>query len=184
MSVRIGIIGGSGLYSMAELTDREEVSIPTPFGDPSVPYVIGRIAGEQVAFLASPRARAPASSLRAELPRQHLRVQDFGRRADPVGKRGRQPQGTIPAARYRRARSVSGSHARAGQHVLRARSRRSRVVRASRMRAAQPDARRFGRKEWVRRCIEGEPTSAWRVRSSRRWPNRCLTDHGGWTSSG
>ena len=52
MSVRIGIIGGSGLYNMAELTDRQEQSISTPFGDPSGPYVIGRIAGEQVAFLA------------------------------------------------------------------------------------------------------------------------------------
>ena len=52
MSVRIGIIGGSGLYNMAELADRQEKSISTPFGDPSGPYVIGRIAGEQVAFLA------------------------------------------------------------------------------------------------------------------------------------
>ena len=52
MSVRIGIIGGSGLYNMEELTDRQEKSISTPFGDPSGPYVIGRIAGEHVAFLA------------------------------------------------------------------------------------------------------------------------------------
>src|SRR6476659_7302537 len=51
MSVEIGIIGGSGLYDMAELTDREERSISTPFGDPSGPYVIGTLRGKRVAFL-------------------------------------------------------------------------------------------------------------------------------------
>jgi 5'-methylthioadenosine phosphorylase len=47
----IGIIGGSGLYDMAELADREEQSIKTPFGDPSGPYVIGTLRGKRVAFL-------------------------------------------------------------------------------------------------------------------------------------
>src|SRR6476659_8465696 len=35
MTIEIGIIGGSGLYDMAELTDREDKTISTPFGDPS-----------------------------------------------------------------------------------------------------------------------------------------------------
>jgi 5'-methylthioadenosine phosphorylase len=48
----IGIIGGSGLYDMAELTDREERRINTPFGEPSAPYVIGTLRGKRVAFLA------------------------------------------------------------------------------------------------------------------------------------
>jgi 5'-methylthioadenosine phosphorylase len=52
MSVQIGIIGGSGLYEMAELTDREERMLTTPFGDPSGPYVIGTLRGKRVAFLA------------------------------------------------------------------------------------------------------------------------------------
>src|SRR6202049_167750 len=52
MSVRIGIIGGSGLYDMAELTAREEKIVTTPFGDPSGPYVIGTLRGKRVAFLA------------------------------------------------------------------------------------------------------------------------------------
>jgi len=52
MSVQIGIIGGSGLYDMAELADREEVSIQTPFGEPSSPYVVGTLGGQRVAFLA------------------------------------------------------------------------------------------------------------------------------------
>jgi 5'-methylthioadenosine phosphorylase len=52
MSLQIGIIGGSGLYDMAELTDREERTIETPFGEPSAPFVIGTLAGKRVAFLA------------------------------------------------------------------------------------------------------------------------------------
>jgi 5'-methylthioadenosine phosphorylase len=48
----IGIIGGSGLYDMAELTDREERSITTPFGAPSGPYILGTLRGTRVAFLA------------------------------------------------------------------------------------------------------------------------------------
>jgi len=52
MNPTIGIIGGSGLYDMAEVTDREERRIATPFGDPSGPYVIGTLRGKRVAFLA------------------------------------------------------------------------------------------------------------------------------------
>ena len=52
MSITIGIIGGSGLYDMAELTDREERQVSTPFGDPSAAYVIGTLRGRRVAFLA------------------------------------------------------------------------------------------------------------------------------------
>jgi len=48
----IGIIGGSGLYDMAELTDREERRIDTPFGEPSAPYVLATLRGRRVAFLA------------------------------------------------------------------------------------------------------------------------------------
>jgi 5'-methylthioadenosine phosphorylase len=50
--IRIGIIGGSGLYDMAELTDREERTVTTPFGDPSGPYVTATLRGRRVAFLA------------------------------------------------------------------------------------------------------------------------------------
>ncbi len=48
----IGIIGGSGLYDMAELTDRQEHIIDTPFGAPSGPYVLATLRGRRVAFLA------------------------------------------------------------------------------------------------------------------------------------
>ena len=52
MSITIGIIGGSGLYDMAELSDRDERQVSTPFGEPSAPYVIGTLRGKRVAFLA------------------------------------------------------------------------------------------------------------------------------------
>jgi 5'-methylthioadenosine phosphorylase len=52
MNIEIGIIGGSGLYDMAELTDRRDQTITTPFGDPSGPYVVGTLRGTRVAFLA------------------------------------------------------------------------------------------------------------------------------------
>jgi 5'-methylthioadenosine phosphorylase len=51
-AVQIGIIGGSGLYDMSELTDRQEKKISTPFGDPSGPYLLGTLRGQRVAFLA------------------------------------------------------------------------------------------------------------------------------------
>jgi 5'-methylthioadenosine phosphorylase len=47
----IGIIGGSGLYSMPGLTDVQEVRQSTPFGDPSDSYFLGTLQGRKVAFL-------------------------------------------------------------------------------------------------------------------------------------
>ncbi len=48
----IGIIGGSGLYSMPGVTGTREVKVRTPFGKPSDAYVLGTLAGRKVAFLA------------------------------------------------------------------------------------------------------------------------------------
>ncbi len=50
--IRIGVIGGSGVYDLPGLTQVEEVHIRTPFGDPSEAYIIGEIDGQRVAFLA------------------------------------------------------------------------------------------------------------------------------------
>jgi len=52
MDSEIGIIGGSGLYDMEGLTDRKEVTLDTPFGAPSGPYVTATLRGRRVAFLA------------------------------------------------------------------------------------------------------------------------------------
>ena len=81
MTIRIGIIGGSGLYDMAELTDRQEVTVDTPFGAPSGPYVTGTLGGQGGRLSRAARRRTSAAALRAQLPREHLRVQDAGRRA-------------------------------------------------------------------------------------------------------
>jgi 5'-methylthioadenosine phosphorylase len=50
--LKIGIIGGSGLYQMSALTNVREVSIDTPFGKPSDNLIVGDLAGSSVAFLA------------------------------------------------------------------------------------------------------------------------------------
>ena len=49
--VKVGIIGGSGLYQMPELTEIQEVAVPTPFGDPSDKFIIGTLEDQRVAFL-------------------------------------------------------------------------------------------------------------------------------------
>jgi 5'-methylthioadenosine phosphorylase len=46
----IGIIGGSGLYSMPGLTKVKEVRLKTPFGKPSDAYVLGMLEGGDTAF--------------------------------------------------------------------------------------------------------------------------------------
>src|SRR5580704_7757875 len=48
----IGIIGGSGLYSMAGLERARELRVKTPFGEPSDAFVVGTLEGRRVAFLA------------------------------------------------------------------------------------------------------------------------------------
>jgi 5'-methylthioadenosine phosphorylase len=50
-AVAIGLIGGSGLYEMADLTERAQHEIMTPYGRPSDPIVTGKLAGVPVAFL-------------------------------------------------------------------------------------------------------------------------------------
>ena len=52
LKAEIGIIGGSGLYSMPGFEAQEEANIETPFGHPSDNYVLGQLAGHNVAFLA------------------------------------------------------------------------------------------------------------------------------------
>ena len=49
--MRVGIIGGSGLYQMPELKDVEEVRLDTPFGPPSDAIIVGTLEGQRVAFL-------------------------------------------------------------------------------------------------------------------------------------
>ena len=50
--IEIGIIGGSGLYNLEEMTDKKEVAVKTPFGNPSDKIITGKIGGVSVGFLA------------------------------------------------------------------------------------------------------------------------------------
>jgi len=50
--IRFGVIGGSGVYQMEALEDVHEVALETPFGAPSDSFVVGKLHGQSVAFLA------------------------------------------------------------------------------------------------------------------------------------
>jgi 5'-methylthioadenosine phosphorylase len=51
MSLRIGVIGGSGLYDMEGLADLREERVSTPFGDPSDALIIGQLGDTELIFL-------------------------------------------------------------------------------------------------------------------------------------
>lgn len=50
-NINIGIIGGSGFYQLEGFSLKEELSIPTPFGEPSDNFIIGELNGVELAFL-------------------------------------------------------------------------------------------------------------------------------------
>ena len=66
--VKIGVIGGSGLYHMKDLEDHETVSLDTPYGKPSDDYHVGTLKGKRVAFL--PRHGRGHRLMPTELPFQ------------------------------------------------------------------------------------------------------------------
>ena len=49
--IELGIIGGSGLYGMSELSDIEELDVTTPFGKPSDSLILGTLKGQRIVFL-------------------------------------------------------------------------------------------------------------------------------------
>lgn len=63
----LGIIGGSGLYDLDDLEDRNEAGVETPFGDPSGDLVIGRIGAVKLVFLPrhGPGHRIPPGGINA-----------------------------------------------------------------------------------------------------------------------
>jgi 5'-methylthioinosine phosphorylase len=48
----LGIIGGSGLSKLGNMQVSQRKAVPTPYGEPSGPLALGRVAGSEVAFLA------------------------------------------------------------------------------------------------------------------------------------
>ena len=185
MAVQIGIIGGSGLYDMAELTDREEVRLSTPFGDPSGPYVLATLRGHRVAFLARHGAGHKISP--SEL---NFRANIFGFKllgverifsASAVGslKEEYPPLDVVIPDQF-----FDRTKGRVSTLLRRTGDGGARLVRASGL----PGTQRH--RLWTRRGRRGRPptraapTCAWRARSSPRWPSPSSTAAGGWTSSG
>ncbi len=117
----IGIIGGSGLYSMPGFTAHEEMVIETPWGMPSDPYVVGQLAGKEVAFLVQARPRPSPFAVGAEFSREHLRLQVAGRRSHRFVERRRIAEGRTSAAQVCYPGSIFRSHARPCLHVFRRR---------------------------------------------------------------
>ena len=120
---------------------------------------------------------------RAELPRQHLRHEAARRRVDHVGQRGRQPAGEVRADGSGVSR-ISSSIARAAASARSSATASSRTS-ASRIRCRITSRRwrRTARPRPAPRRIAAAPTSAWKARSSRRWPNRTCIARGAATSS-
>ena len=50
-SKKIGVIGGSGLYEMADLKNLKSVKVKTPFGEPSDEYILGTLNNREMVFL-------------------------------------------------------------------------------------------------------------------------------------
>jgi 5'-methylthioadenosine phosphorylase len=51
MALRVGVIGGSGLYEMEGMTEVQEVAVETPYGKPSDDFVIGKLGDVELVFL-------------------------------------------------------------------------------------------------------------------------------------
>ncbi|MBI1390109.1 MAG: S-methyl-5'-thioadenosine phosphorylase [bacterium] len=50
-SAKIGVIGGSGVYHLEGVDYHDEITLSTPYGDPSDAIRLGRYAGKEIAFL-------------------------------------------------------------------------------------------------------------------------------------
>ena len=179
MSVQIGVIGGSGLYDMAELTNRDERSVKTPFGDPSGPYVIGTLRGKRVAFLARHGAGHRAAielNFRANISASSCSRQRFLSAALSAAS-GRPIRLAMSAGHFSIARK--GASARSSATAW-SRMWDLRIPFVPSWRRSAPMRLRLS----ARGCTAAAHTSVWKGRSFRRWRNRGSTGPGGWTSLG
>ena len=178
----IGIIGGTGLYEIDGFKDKREVRLRTPFGDPSDAYVVGTLEGRRVAFLARHGTGPPAPSGRGQLPGQHIRFQEVGRRAHHLGQLRRLAPGGHPPARHR-PRRTSSSTGPAGR--TRSSAAGSSPTSAWASRSARSSPRSSTMRPSGSGCgsIAAGPTSASMGRPSPPRPSRWSTGPGAATSS-
>ena len=181
--VRIGVIGGSGLYDMADLTDREDVVVSTPFGEPSAPFVIGSLVGRRVAFLArhgiGHRILPSELNFRANVYAFKTLGVERIVSASAVGSLRKEYAPldiVVPDQFLDRTRGRISTFFGDGivAHIPFAHP-----VCAALAGMAGDAAGAAGA-----RTHRGGRTSAWKVRNSRRWPSRGCTARGAWTSSG
>ncbi len=183
MTAQIGIIGGSGLYDMAELTDREQRVLTTPFGDPSGPYTLATLRGKRVAFLArhgdGHRLMPSELNFRANIYGFKVLGVEAIISASAVGSLREElrpldlvfPDQFIDRT-FNRTATFFGNGIVA--HV---------GFRASGVRPAAAADRVVRGRGRRRPSTAAAPMCAWRARSSRRWPNRTCIDRGARTSS-
>jgi purine nucleoside phosphorylase len=181
MSVQIGIIGGSGLYDMAELTDREEKCDDAVWRSVG-PYVLATLRGKRVAFLArhgkGHRLNPSELNYRANIFGMKMLGVEWILSASAVGSL--QEQYARPTCCFR----ISSSIARAAhQHVLQQRASSPIVGFAHPLSHHLASSPRTARTRPAARRIAAAPTSAWKGRSSRRSPNRISIARGAATSS-
>ena len=145
-SIRIGVIGGSGVYQMEALTDVQEIVLETPFGSPSDSYLVGKLEGQPVAFLARHGRGHRISPTPRQLPRQCLRLQTVGGRVPDRRQRLRQPPGTHCAGPHRGSGPALRPHYGAADQLLRRPGGRHRRPRGPRERGRSflPVAERRG----------------------------------------
>ena len=183
MNAEIGIIGGSGLYDMAELTGRQEVSLTTPFGDPSGHYVLGTLRGRKVAFLARHGAGHRISPSELNFRANIYGMKKLGVQrilsASAVGslKEELKPLDIVVPDQF-----IDRTRGRISTFFGR-RHRRARRLRASDLRRRWRRSPATPARRWAPRCTAAARTSAWRGRSSPRWPSRVSIAPGARTSS-
>ena len=181
--IRIGVIGGSGLYAMEGLEVRRGAADRHAVRR-AVRRLRHRRAGRPAHRLpAPPRPRPPAAAHRAELPRQHLRLQGPRRRADRLGLRRGLAEDRVQADRHRGPRPVLRPHPAPRRHLLRQRPGGPRLARQADLPAADRSVRARRRARPAPRSTAAAPTSTWKGRSSRPAPSPRSTASGASTSS-
>ncbi len=160
--VRIGVIGGSGLYEMAGLDGGGGAAHRDALGRAFGRLHSGRPRRSQGGLPGPPRPRASPAADGAQLPRQRLRLQDSRRRVPDLGLGGRIAQEGVRSRAHRRSGPVLRPHASPARHLLRQRHRGARLAGASGLAGSGGDSRRFRRR-----------------RRRRDPPRRLLRQHGG-----
>ena len=166
----LGIIGGSGIYDLPGLQNVREQRIASPWGEPSGALRIGDIAGLPVVFL--PRHDKG----------HRLSPSDINYRAniDVLKRAGVTDLVSLSACGSFKEELPPGTFVLVDQFVDRTYKRESSFFgkgwwRMSRWRircrrACASHLREAAEAEGIEPCIAAAPTSAWKVRSSRRWP--------------